>query len=165
MYSMSRGKQGGLAVAQTQISSNQRVAGTKVFRLSISLWTIFMLAGCSESNRCLGRSAPQFDVAVLANPVLNQVYSQVIRASIKNSIEDDHYRYSFTLTGELPQGFSARQDNRLFVLEGTPTVLGVFPLELTVNLDNENNLFSSADVGDLCASSATAAYQLTVSMQ
>jgi len=132
-------------------------------RVIAVILAIALLSGCSESTRCIGGKVPQFDTAALANPVLNQVYSQVIRASLKNSVEDDLYRYSFTLTGELPTGLSTRQDDRRFIFEGTPTVLGVFPLELTVTLRNENNLFDSADVDELCRSSSTVAYELNVS--
>ena len=149
-------------MANTQFRVGNRYFKSTIARAGIVLSVIFVLSGCSESSRCLGGAVPQFDTDVLANPVLNQVYAQVIRASVKNSVEDDLYRYSFSLSGELPEGLSSRQDDRRFFFQGTPTILGVFPLELTVTLGDENNLFDYGDADELCRRTATVAYELIV---
>ncbi|MFK7855472.1 MAG: hypothetical protein AB8B79_15220 [Granulosicoccus sp.] len=134
----------------------------KFASLVLGVWAVLVLSGCSDSILCVGGKVPQFDTIELTPAVLNQEYTHVIRASVRNSVSDDQYRYSFSLIGDLPEGVTSRQDDRRYIFEGTPTSLGEFSLQLTVTLDEENNFFNTVSVNDLCRRSETVSYQLTI---
>lgn len=120
-----------------------------------------VISACDEVH-CLDGDRPQFDVNVLPNPVLNQVYEQRIRASVRHRTDDDEFRYSFVLDGDLPQGLTGSSDDRLYTIGGTATELGSYPLQLTVILGNEGFEIDEADVSSLCKKTHTASYTLTV---
>ena len=90
-----------------------------------------LVTGCDALD-CVVNDHPEFSKNSLAEATLNQVYEDSIRASISNSIEDSDYNYTFNLEGDLPAGIAVETSAREIAFTGTPTVLGEFPLRLSV---------------------------------
>ena len=93
---------------------------------------------------------------MLANPVLNQLYDELILVSIRNEPFDDSFDYQFTLTGELPEGIETESDGRTFRLLGTPIELGEYRFSVRVDVIGTDNLFNNTN--GLCLTTDTRNY-------
>lgn len=118
-----------------------------------------LLAGCDAVIDCLDNDGPEFDKVTLGPAVLNQVYSEYIRASVNNEPQDQRFDYDFVLSGELPMGLSYEDFGQRFHFTGTPTVSGNFPVSLYVEVDDGLD----AQESGLCYVSHTRDFVLVVS--
>ena len=58
-------------------------------------------------------------------------YSGVLVASVKNDPNDDSYAYRFSVvSGSLPSGITLVRSGRRALLQGTPTAVGRFTVEI-----------------------------------
>lgn len=140
---------------------------TTTIKTKVLLITVLALSGCDalfdNAIDCLDSDGPDFDRRVLAMPVLNQVYSEIITARIENEPGDDRFDYSFELIGDLPVGITWRQEEffgRRVFLEGTPTELGSSEFTLLVAVE-ERDAFSQQNSG-LCFTSRSRRFTLDV---
>lgn len=120
----------------------------------------FILSACDElldlAVDCLDGDKPQLRPAILANPVLNQLYDETILVSIRNEPFDDSFAYRFTLTGELPGGIETDIEGRNFRLLGTPIELGEYRFSVRVDVTGTDNPFNNTD--GLCLTTDTSNY-------
>ncbi|MBX2839154.1 MAG: hypothetical protein KTR35_20025 [Gammaproteobacteria bacterium] len=118
------------------------------------------LMGCDDVLDCIDDDQPELRPNSLPNPVLNQEYDQVIRASIRNEPYDDRFDYSFTFRGDLPSGIQTEADDRDFKIYGTATQMGDFEFTVTVMVDG--NLGDYNDTSGLCTTIDSEVYQWSV---
>jgi len=111
---------------------------------------------------CIDDDRPRLSPSVIANPILNQEYRQVIQASIENEPRDDRFGYEFTRDGALPDGLASQVSGRNYIIEGTPIELGVFNFELTVVVDDPNADTESGS--GLCSNIERVNYTLDIQM-
>ena len=138
----------------------------------LALVILTQLSGCDalldNALDCLDSDGPRFDSRDLAMPVLNQVYSEEVVASINNEPNDDNFFYEFEIEGALPEGITARQlpnNNRRLVFEGTAIEQGTFDFRVTVRIEDPGEgsiLPFTATQSGLCFFSRTRDFQLTV---
>lgn len=126
--------------------------------LSIGLLVTTMLSGCDSVLDCLDNDGPVFSKSSLDVAILNEEYSDTIQASVRNEPRDSRFDYRFELSGRLPAGLSFRTSGRNFIIDGTPTQSGLFPLDLFVEVDDGLDPIDSG----LCFRSRSTAYQLNV---
>lgn len=114
-----------------------------------------LLSGCENPLDCLVDDRPVFNLASLEQPVLNQEFNASIGVSIKNDTLDDDYRYTWTLSGNLPPGISYRIDHRDLIFSGTATALGNYPYNVRVHVDDKDDWTGTAQrAANLCRQSA-----------
>jgi len=124
------------------------------------LFCSFVLSACDElidlAVDCVDDDKPELRPTMLANPVLNQLYDELILVSIRNEPFDDSFDYQFTLTGELPEGIETESDGRTFRLLGTPIELGEYRFSVRVDVIGTDNLFNNTN--GLCLTTDTRNY-------
>ena len=118
-----------------------------------------VLSGCDGVIDCLDNDGPVFDKAAIRPAVLNEEYTEIIRASVNNEPQDQRFTYLFQLTGQLPAGITTRVAGQQFLFTGTPTESGSYPLSLFVEVDDGLNAQDSG----LCYVNETENYVLVVS--
>ena len=127
---------------------------------ALLLFCTFILSACDElldlAVDCLDGDKPELRPAILASPVLNQLYDETILASIRNEPFDDSFTYEFTLTGELPEGIETDIEGRNFRLLGTPIELGEYRFSVRVDVLGNNNPFNNTN--GLCQTTDTNNY-------
>jgi len=108
----------------------------------LGLVALLAVGGCDvlfdSALDCIDSDGPTFDRRELAQPVLNQVYSETVTARIENEPRDDRFLYEFDVLGELPPGITWRQlagSSRRVAFEGTATELGTYEITLVVAVD------------------------------
>lgn len=111
---------------------------------------------------CLDDDRPQFNRAVLPDPILNQAYRELIQASIKNEPNDDSFEYDFFVSGSLPEGLVTEISNREVLVIGTPVELGSFTLGLFVKVISPPGSSLSGDDSGLCKTTLGRNFDLTV---
>lgn len=136
-------------------------------RMTLLLPLLLTLSGCDvlfdSAADCIDSDGPTFNKRTLAQPVLNQVYSETVTASIQNEPRDDRFSYDFDVAGALPTGITWRQlagSSRQVIFEGTPTELGEFQITLLVAVE-EPFLGDSANSG-LCYTTRSRKFDLVV---
>jgi hypothetical protein len=121
-----------------------------------------LLHGCDPlvdlALDCIDRDGPEFDKTLLASPILNQVYSETITASIDNEPLDDRFDYEFAVTGRLPAGIETSEIGRQLIFSGTATETGDFPIQVSVEVSHRNGNLDSG----LCFTTESQRYDLTV---
>lgn len=136
-----------------------------MYRLLSVLLLGVSLSGCDAlidaAIDCLDGDRPQFNRPVLPDPILNQAYREVIRASIRNEPFDDRFDYDFFVSGSLPTGVVTEIINREVLVIGTPTELGTFTLGLFVEVSLPGR-FGRRDASGLCSTQRSRNYELTV---
>ena len=125
----------------------------------VTVLCLSSLTACDAAFDCLDNDGPVFEKQVLLPAVLNQVYTDTIRASVKNEPQDQRFDYRFTITGQLPAGIVAESIGQSLVFNGTATVAGDFPFTLYVEVDDGLNAQDSG----LCFVNTTSNYVLKVS--
>ena len=125
------------------------------------------LSGCDvlfdSAIDCLDSDGPDFDRRTLTNPILNQVYSELLTARIENEPRDDTFDYRFELIGQLPAGITWRQQaplGRRIIFEGTPTEIVTAEFTMLVAVD-EGPLVTTTNSG-LCFTSRSRRFTLDV---
>lgn len=131
---------------------------TELIKATVLILTLF-LGGCDGVLDCLDNDGPEFNKSTLLPAVLNQVYSEDIRASVNNEPQDQRFDYRFVLTGELPEGLSTFVSGQSYLFTGTPTESGIFQFKLYVEVDDGRN----AQESGLCYVSHTRDFVLNVS--
>lgn len=124
----------------------------------IALLLGLLLSGCDAVVDCLDNDGPEFNKGQLSSAVLNQVYSETIRASVNNEPQDQRFDYRFVLSGALPAGVTVASVGQSYLFTGTPTESGSFPLSLYVEVDDGLNAQDSG----LCFVSHTTDFVLQV---
>ncbi len=136
-------------------------AAIPVRALTTAISAVFLL-GCEQlvdlAIDCIDRDGPEFNKTLLAAPVLNQVYSETIIASIDNEPLDDRFDYEFAISGRLPAGIQTDEIGRQLIFSGTATETGDFPIQVSVEVSHRNGNLDSG----LCFTTESQAYQLTV---
>ena len=107
---------------------------------------------------CIDRDGPEFNKTLLIAPVLNQVYSETITASIDNEPQDDRFDYEFAISGRLPMGIATEEIGRRLIFSGTATETGEFPIRVSVEVSHRNGNLDSG----LCFTNESQSYVLTV---
>ena len=139
----------------------------KTLKTAVLLFVSFTLSGCDvlfdSAIDCLDSDGPDFDRRTLADPVLNQVYSEILIARIENEPRDDTFDYRFELLGQLPAGITWRQESplgRRIIFEGTPTEIVTAEFTMLVAVD-EGQLITTTNSG-LCFTSRSRRFTLDV---
>lgn len=133
----------------------------------ILLLTLVSLHSCQDILECIINRRPELSNNTLAPAQVDQFYSELISADIKNEPSDDSYNYYFSIDGALPSGIDYYIDYRTVIIEGTPSVSGTynFTVRLSVEqgynyaIDCENRL---NDCDGLCEESTSKAYKIVV---
>jgi len=106
----------------------------------LSLLCIIFLSSCDTLIECAMDSGPHYNRGTLPNAYLDEYYSEEITASIKYATTDTLYSYSFSLSGKLPEGLyfdEAFPGSDTVILKGTPTKLGNYKFEISVQSYDE----------------------------
>lgn len=117
---------------------------------------------------CIDGDGPEFDPHSLPTAVLNEEYYAKITASIRNEPGDSLYDYDFDWEGDLPAGLTLRTpaDDRVAIIEGTPTEYGDFHFTLKVKVRLQDYAWSRINEqdydGNLCYDREVEDYTLHV---
>ena len=141
------------------------------------LLSVVMLTSCESvadsAHDCINNDSPTFDLSSWPNAILNEEYSVLITASIKNNPNDSSYNYSFKLEGDIPNGIELITElgSRYARISGTPTELGRYRVKLKVivteqrsYLGYEQSKESYDDGDDLCSNAYDKVYILDVAI-
>ncbi len=118
-----------------------------------------IVSGCDAVIDCVDNDGPDFTTRTLPAATLNQEYQETISASVQNEPFDSRFEYDFTIvSGALPAGISTSQSGQLFILNGTPTELGTYTIELNVFVDDGESALDSG----LCFRNRARTFNLVV---
>ncbi|WMI64275.1 hypothetical protein RBH94_09390 [Aestuariibaculum sp. YM273] len=84
---------------------------------------------------CIGNVKASLPSHQFKTGLINQYYSDEIKASVDNEPNDDHYDYSFTVEGRIPDGVDVVFDDRTVVFEGFPVQSGRFKFKIFLDID------------------------------
>jgi len=134
---------------------------TQIAKAGVVL-SVVVLSGCDAVLDCLDNDGPVFSTNRLEPAILNQVYSQTIKASVENEPFDGRFEYDFDVNnGSLPAGITWRESGREITFSGTPTELGTYTIDINVEVDDGLN---PADSG-LCYRTRTRGFILLVEQE
>jgi hypothetical protein len=122
---------------------------------------------CEDIFECIINRRPELANKTLAIAHVDQFYSEVITADIKNEPYDDGYDYYFNIEGQLPRGIEYYIEYRKVILEGIPLVSGNYNFKVrlsVVQIANYNDECESRfnDCDGLCEKSTSKEYTLLV---
>ncbi len=139
----------------------------KQFLLIILLFSFFTFNSCENVVDCIINVRPVLSDKKLAIGGVNQYYSEIISAEIKNEPQDNAYDYYFDVRGKIPDGLEVIIDYRDVFIEGMPTRAGRYTFTVYLDVDalneyyydeNGNQRFDDA----LCTDSTSKTYTIAI---
>ena len=101
----------------------------------ILLFSFFTFNSCENVVDCIINVRPVLSDKTLPIGGVNQYYSEVISAEIKNEPQDNAYDYYFDVRGKIPDGLEVIYDYRDIFIEGMPTRAGRYTFTVYLDVD------------------------------
>lgn len=138
----------------------------KSFTLIILL-SFFTITSCENVIDCIINVRPVLSEKRLAIGGVNQYYSEIISAEIKNEPRDNAYEYYYSISGNIPDGLKVVIDYRDIYIEGTPTKAGRYTFTVHLDVDPPNGYyydeFGNERYDDsLCSDSTSKTYTIAI---
>ena len=136
--------------------------------ISLSLFSTFLLfMSCQDILECVINRHPELSSKTLAYAQINHLYSETIKAEIKNEPMDDNYDYYFSIDGNLPRGIDYYVDYRTIVFEGEPYLTGTYKFTIRLSVEQSYNYSEECennfnDCDGLCSESTSQVYTIIV---
>ena len=110
---------------------------------------------------------PELSNKTLSRGSVNQFYSEVIHAEIKNEPQDNAYDYFFDVRGNIPDGVEVIYEYRKVFIEGVPTRSGRYTFTVYLDVDAPNGYYYDEYGNEryddaLCSDSTSEAYTIVV---
>jgi len=120
-----------------------------------------LLLSCNDLLECIIQIDPEIDQTSIKTAVVDQPYSQIISAHVKNDPADDFYEYFFDVYGSLPDGMNIEYNFRSIEIYGIPQQSGSFrfTVEVRIGAYDDGNDF---DPDPTCSGVAERTFTLRV---
>ncbi len=135
--------------------------------LIILLFSFFSFNSCENVVDCIINVRPVLSDKKLAIGGVNQYYSEIISAQIKNEPQDNAYDYYFDVRGKIPDGLEVIIDYRDVYIEGMPTKAGRYTFTVYLDVDPLNEYYYD-EYGNqryddsLCTDSTSKTYTIAI---
>lgn len=136
--------------------------------LSLLLLLILVsMNSCQDVLECIINRHPELSNNTLPPAEVDQFYSEIITAEIKNEPSDNSYNYYFSIDGALPRGMEYYIDYRTIIIEGTPLVSGTYKFTVRLSVEQADNYAEECesslnDCDGLCKESTSKVYSILV---
>ena len=135
--------------------------------LIILLFSFFSFNSCENVVDCIINVRPVLSDKKLAIGGVNQYYSEIISAQIKNEPQDDAYDYYFDVRGEIPDGLEVIIDYRDVYIEGMPTKAGRYTFTVYLDVDALNEYYYDENGNErfddsLCTDNTSKTYTIAI---
>lgn len=136
--------------------------------LSLLLLLILVsMNSCQDVLECIINRHPELSNNTLPPAEVDQFYSEIITAEIKNEPSDNSYNYYFSIDGALPRGMEYYIDYRTIIIEGTPLVSGTYKFTVRLSVEQVDNYAEECESGlndcdGLCKESTSKVYSILV---
>ncbi|GAA3604156.1 hypothetical protein Q4Q39_09560 [Flavivirga amylovorans] len=128
----------------------------------ILLAFLFSFSGCDDALDCIFNVRPDLHDKTLALGFVDEYYSEIITADIKNEVNDNDYDYYFDVTGRLPEGIEVFYNRRReVVIKGTPVEAGRFNIEVYLEVTPYYDEHGRIN-GPLCSDNTSNSYLLVI---
>ncbi|WP_156113410.1 hypothetical protein [Wocania ichthyoenteri] len=133
----------------------------------ILLFSFFTISSCENVIDCIINVRPVLSDKRLAIGGVNQFYSEIISAEIKNEPRDNAYEYYYDIRGDIPEGLGVTIDYRDIFIEGTPTKAGRYTFTVHLDVDPPNGYYYDEDGNEryddsLCSDSTSRTYTIAI---
>ena len=115
----------------------------KTLILCLLFWSI---SGCElvgmameEAIDCVFRMSAQLDGRTLEEGRVGELYDEMLVASVKNTPNEHHFEYYFTISGDLPPGVQANVSDRKVFFRGVPQEAGNYQVNVHVDIEYTGN--------------------------
>ncbi len=128
----------------------------------ILLISFFSLSGCDDVLDCIINVRPELHAKTLAVGLVDEYYSEIITAEIKNEPNDNDYDYYFDVSGRLPEGIEVVYNrHREVVFKGVPKESGRFNIKVYLEVIPHYNEYGRSN-GPLCSDDTSRSYVLAI---
>lgn len=141
----------------------------RVFNFITLLLIVLVCNSCSEMFDCIASTEPELESKTLQLGFSGQPYDDIIRASVKNTSDDDAFYYYFSIEGNLPPGISYSEQGRDLVFQGSSSETGTYNFKVVVSIeypesyDPEEGFWE--DNNRICFGNNTASKNYTITIQ
>lgn len=135
--------------------------------LILLLLSFFTFTNCENVVDCIINVRPVLSDKTLAIGGVNQYYSEIINAEIKNEPQDNAYEYYFDVRGNIPDGLDVIIDYRDVFIEGMPTKAGRYTFTVYLDVDPPNGYYYDEYGNEryddsLCSDSTSKTYTIAI---
>ena len=90
---------------------------------------------CSEIFDCFASTKPELESKILLTGIQGTSYEDSIKASVKNTSNDNSFYYYFSIEGNFPPGLDYSENGRNFRIHGTPVQVGTYTFKVIVTIE------------------------------
>ncbi|TGV01005.1 hypothetical protein [Flavivirga rizhaonensis] len=128
----------------------------------ILLMFLFSFSSCDDALDCIINVRPELRTKTLALGFVDEYYSEMITAEIKNEVNDNDYNYYFDVVGRLPEGLEVFYNRRReVVFKGISKEAGRFRLEVYLEVTPHYDEYGRIN-GPLCSDNTSESYVLVI---